>query len=370
MEYVGAVDDGFSLRYSTCNEDNVVELETLHLTPESTVLCITGSTGRVLNLLAGEFCPKKIIALDTNKAQNYLLELKIRAIQKFSYIEYLEFLGMIQSPDRIAYFHRLAPDLSGEARQFWLKHLDRINDGIQFQGRFERFYKFNSVAMKLLFAKKLKGLMACKTLDEQRRFYDEVWNNRIWKLFIKAHSNHWVYKYVLKDPIFYSSVDEGMNREEYVNDVVERLFKISLMRENPMFSLLLFGDYSAVSSRYWPQSMREEYFDKMKSRVHCIEWVHGTTHEYFKNIADKTFEDFSLADIGNCMSSDDFQLLIRDVTRVGKPSARFVVRHSYGRQRIKDQEVLKKIKLFPGKEKEMEQKEKTCGYSLTLGEVL
>jgi len=371
MKYEAAVDDGFRIRYSTCNEDNSVELAFLDLGNAATVFCITGSTGRVLNLLTHEHAPRKLIALDANVAQNYLLEIKIAAIKRFTYHEYIEFLGLVASSRRRRLFATIAADLSANCREFWRKNVHRIDKGVLFQGRFERFYKLNGIAINLLFRSKLKKLRQCDTLESQQRLYRDEWDGWLWRLLLSIHSSDWMYKRVLKDPIFFeSSSDDPMVRENYVRRITSNMALKTLVRENPMFSLLLSGNYDYVSPQHWPQNLRETNFELLKSRVGCIECVNAQTDDYFRELPARSIDSFSLADIGNCMPSSAYQQLIADVIRVGRHGARFVIRHSYGEQTIKTPEYLKRIRCFEGLQREMAEREHTYAYTFTLGEVL
>lgn len=78
------------INYSACNEDSRSEIEALNINENDVILCITASGARSLDLLVKN--PKKIVSIDFNKTQNFLLSLKIAAYQGLNYDEFLSFL--------------------------------------------------------------------------------------------------------------------------------------------------------------------------------------------------------------------------------------------------------------------------------------
>ena len=66
------------LNYSFGNEDPFTELKALRIKPSDTVVCVTASGDRPLNLMS---CPlEKIYCVDLNPIQNHLLSLKLQTI--------------------------------------------------------------------------------------------------------------------------------------------------------------------------------------------------------------------------------------------------------------------------------------------------
>lgn len=69
-----------TLNYSASNEDGRCELRALELTEVDTVVCITGSGGRTLDLLTAG--PRRIFSVDMIPCQGFLMELKLSAALK------------------------------------------------------------------------------------------------------------------------------------------------------------------------------------------------------------------------------------------------------------------------------------------------
>lgn len=77
------------LLYTTSDEDSDSEIRALDIQRDDVVLSVTGSGCRSLALLIKE--PNKLISIDANPYQNFLLELKIAAIRHFKREDCLAF---------------------------------------------------------------------------------------------------------------------------------------------------------------------------------------------------------------------------------------------------------------------------------------
>ena len=79
------------LSYSFGNEDPITEQRALKIQPTDTVVCVTASGDRPLNLLVDD-C-KKIYSIDINPIQNHLLELKKHAMKELDFEDYLSLVS-------------------------------------------------------------------------------------------------------------------------------------------------------------------------------------------------------------------------------------------------------------------------------------
>ena len=83
------------INYSQCWEDPEILMKALNINTDDIVLSVTSGGDNTIALLLSN--PQKVIAIDLNPAQNYLLELKLAATKVLSYDEYLSFLGITES---------------------------------------------------------------------------------------------------------------------------------------------------------------------------------------------------------------------------------------------------------------------------------
>ena len=103
--------------YAQCWEDPRIDREAFHMTSDDVVFSITSGGCNALAFLLDN--PKKVIALDLNPQQNFLLDLKIAAFKALSYEELLEFMGVKKSRERFQLYGRIRDLLSAESARYW-----------------------------------------------------------------------------------------------------------------------------------------------------------------------------------------------------------------------------------------------------------
>ena len=186
------------LRYSFGNEDWKTEEEALDITPQDVILCITASGDRPLNLLTRE-C-QKIVCIDANPVQNYLLELKAAAMTALDYKQYVAFIGAVPCPNRKEMFKRILPHLPAPAARFWTEHLKMVERGILYQGTVERLTSFAAKILSVLRGSKVNKLFAMNNLEEQRQFVRDEWDSYFWRKTFSILLNPLISRFLIKDP--------------------------------------------------------------------------------------------------------------------------------------------------------------------------
>ena len=124
-----------TINYSACNEDSESERRALQLIANDVVLCITGSGARPLDLLVDS--PKKIISIDFNLNQNYLLALKIAAYKTLTYSEFITFIGINSFTNKSNLYAKVSTQLSRETKLYWDAQYKKIEKGILYCGTWE-----------------------------------------------------------------------------------------------------------------------------------------------------------------------------------------------------------------------------------------
>ena len=153
------------------------------------VLSITSGGCNVLAFLLDD--PRKVIALDVNPHQGYLLELKMAAFRMLSYRGNLEFFGVRPCSARVAcYRRRLRPCLSGDAARFWDGQPRKIARGIIHAGRYERYMRLLRKTVVAGFGKRrlIKRMFETDGRAEREKLYREKWQGVWWKLLTRRHA--------------------------------------------------------------------------------------------------------------------------------------------------------------------------------------
>ena len=113
--------------YSQCWEDEESGRKALKITPDDELLVITSGGCNVL-AFSLEY-PRSITAIDSNPAQNHLLELKIAAIRGLEYDLFLRFLGVRRSDMRWVLYQTIRGYMSTAARDYWDTQRENIEQG-------------------------------------------------------------------------------------------------------------------------------------------------------------------------------------------------------------------------------------------------
>src|ERR1700722_7031854 len=167
------------LSYSFGNEDWNTEHKALQIQPGDSVLCVTASGDRPLNLLTKEL--KKIVAVDANPLQNALFDLKRTALSKLSYQDYMAFIGACPSENRLYTYSQLVKDLDPMAHALWELLPKKIKRGVLYEGSIEKLLKTVSACIRTFRGKKIEAPFAMDDLKEQQFFVARQWHTYLWK---------------------------------------------------------------------------------------------------------------------------------------------------------------------------------------------
>jgi S-adenosylmethionine-diacylglycerol 3-amino-3-carboxypropyl transferase len=249
------------IRYANCWEDADVLLEGLATAAGSKILSIGSAGDNSFSLLTTN--PELVVAVDINKTQLHLVELKKAAIKKLTYAEVLQFLGFMPSEKRIECFQSIKGNMSAEATLYWQKNLSVIASGVIYGGKFENYFRmFRQNVLPLIHSKKMVvKLLSCKTKREQELFYKESWNTWRWKLLFKLFfSKHVMGKYG-RDPEFMKEVNVSVAQTIY-NKAAGHL-QSEEAQKNFILHFSLTGHFGTILPHY----MRKENFEIIKLKV-------------------------------------------------------------------------------------------------------
>jgi len=299
--------------YAQCWEDPEIDRAAFNINSGDVVFTITSGGCNALTFLLDN--PAKIIALDLNPHQNYLLELKIAAMKRLSYDEVLQLLGVRESSLRIRLYNDSRDLLSNEAQVFWDNHLKEISTGLIHAGRYEKYMRLLRRVLILLIGKKtINRLFAASRRYERRVIYNKKWNNRRWRLFTRVLLSRQVMSSLFTDDFFKYLDGEicfGKNFAEKVKKAVTEL----PLKENYFLTYILYGNYN---QEYLPPYLQRDNYEKIQGRLNRIEIITGSCEEYFKKLPASLISKFNFTNIFEWMSTGEFENLLRETIRVAK----------------------------------------------------
>ncbi len=194
------------IRYANCWEDPDILLSGLNPPENSRILSIGSAGDNSFSLLMSN--PEIVIAADINPVQLYLIELKKEAIRLLDQVETLQFLGFMDSSDRLRTYEKVKIKLSNEARTYWDNNISLIRSGVIHQGKFEKYFQtFVRYILPLIHSQKtVHGLLELKDQSAQKLFYDKIWNTTRWRFLFKFFFSKTVMGYLGRDPNFLKEV--------------------------------------------------------------------------------------------------------------------------------------------------------------------
>ncbi|WP_114784881.1 DUF3419 family protein [Botryobacter ruber] len=249
------------IRYANCWEDADILLEGLNPQPGSRILSIGSAGDNSFSLLTTD--PELVVAVDVNKVQLHLIELKQACIRQLPYEEVLAFLGFRPSEEREKTFHQLKGELSDEARRFWENNLLQVKKGLVSQGKFEQYFRFfkKRVLPWVHSQKEVEALLRPKTAQEQEHYYAQHWNTWRWRMMFRVFFSKYIMGKYGRDPEFLREVKVPVG--DYIFKKAERHLQSEKAQQNYMLRFNLTGSFGDLLPHY----LQPENFVKVKANL-------------------------------------------------------------------------------------------------------
>ncbi len=309
--------------YAQCWEDPELDRAALHIQPDDIVFSITSGGCNTLAFLIDN--PKKIIALDANIHQSYLLDLKIAAFRSLSYGEMLEFMGVRTSSRRQELYVQVREGLKPESRTYWDEEAERIEAGIIHCGRYEAYMEMLRRWLgRLIGQATLEKFFEIQDLSERHRFYQEKWETPLWWLFTRILLSRTVMTLVF-DKAFFRYLDSSFSfGENFANKVKHAMTELPA-RDNYFLSYILLGRY--YDEAHLPPYLWREHFTSIRGRLNKIEVVTASCEEFFQSLPSNTLSKFNFTNIFEWMSPENYEQVLKEIVRVSKNRARITYRN-------------------------------------------
>ena len=308
--------DKAPIRYAQCWEDADVLLEALDIRPGQVCLSIASAGDNTLAMLTRD--PAKVIAVDLSPAQIACLEIRIAAYRILDHAELLEVIGERPSHRRSALYARIRDAMPAEARTFWDARPWAIRAGIGSVGRFERYVAlFRRFVLPLIHsAACVDKLFLPRPPSERIRFYDEVWDNARWRLFVLAYCSRVVAARIGRDPRFFRFVDGSIGPRVLAG--ATRGLTLLDPSTNPYLRWIAFGHYGDTL----PVALQQRHFAVIRHNLDRVECATASLQEYLARSADASIDRFNLSDVFEYLSEADAAAHYAEIARVGAKGGR------------------------------------------------
>lgn len=296
------------IRYANSWEDADVLCDALQPAPGKRMLAIASAGDNAFALLAAG---ADVVAADLSAAQLALVELKRAAIRQLDDTALLAFLGVREANDRLRTYEAL--ELPHETRLWWDARTEAIAGGVMHAGRFENYFRlFRQYVLPLVHTRReVEKLLAPKSHDERRRFYDEEWNTWRWRAMFRIFFSRFVMGRTGRDPEFFRYVEGSVAERIFTR--AEYAMTALAPHANPYFTHIFTGNYGDVLPRY----LRD--LAALRASLHRLTLVRGSIEE----AADGTFDGFYLSDIFEYVDPPTHEAIYERLLHAANPHARF-----------------------------------------------
>jgi S-adenosylmethionine-diacylglycerol 3-amino-3-carboxypropyl transferase len=292
------------LRYAQCWEDADILVDGLDVQPGDTCLSIASAGDNTLSLLTRS--PARVIAVDLNPTQIAALELRVAAYRTLGHGELLELVGSRPSGRREALYTRCRALLSDYARGYWDGRGDAVRAGVGGAGKFERYFAlFRTFVLPLVHRRSsVRALLEHRDEEGRRRFHDEQWNTRAWRMLFRVFFSETVLGRLGRDPSFFTYA-EGSVADHLLERVRHALTTLD-PAENPYLHWITTGEHDGAL----PHALRAENFDAIRDGLDRLEWHCRPMEAVLESAEVERVDRINFSNIFEYMSSDAHRSLL------------------------------------------------------------
>ena len=264
------------IRYANCWEDADILLHGLSPEPGNKILSIGSAGDNSFSLLCHQ--PEVVVAVDVNETQLYLIALKKACFQNLAWEEILEFLGFHPSENRLKVFQSIKKDLSAAASRYWESNTKLIEEGVVFQGKFEKYFQFfcRKILPWIHSKATIEAFFKEKGAPEQEKFYHDEWNTWRWRLLFRIFFSKYVMGKWGRDPEFLRQVNGSVSR--FVFEKAEKHLKTAEAQKNFILYFNLNGHFGNLLPHY----LRRENYELIKQNLPQLRTVKGYAQQAIK----------------------------------------------------------------------------------------
>lgn len=302
------------IRYANCWEDADILLEGLKPKAGEKILSIGSAGDNSFSLLTCD--PEIVVAVDVNKIQLHLIELKKICIIALEYNELLAFLGFRASSNRVETFNILKSKLSEDARLYWEHHIAQIEKGVISEGKFEHYFQlFSQKILPWIHNKRTtEALLKPKSAAEQADFYHKNWNTWRWRLLFKIFFSRYVMGKYGRDPEFLKQVKIPVG--EFIFQKAAHHLQSVGAQQNFMLRYNLTGNFGDLLPHY----LQPENLQKVKANIHKLHIVEGYAEAAIQDFG--PFHCMNLSNIFEYMDSNLFEATANQLLEGTMPNGR------------------------------------------------
>jgi len=299
------------IRYAQCWEDPALNSIALEVNPTDNVVSIASGGDNTIALLLDN--PQSVVGIDISPVQTALCELKKVAIKHMEYRDFVAFMGISHSTDRLKWYRAIRSSLSRFASAYFDNHSQIIKTGLVHCGKFEIYLNwFRTYILKFTQSgNTIHRLLGCKSIEEQKDVYHSRWDNYKWRWLSRFFLSRTVMGRLGRDPAFFRYATVDSVAKTILNRIEHGLTNLPVW-DNYYLHYLLTGNYPFKDCM--PPYLMEENYSKIKDNLTKLTFITDSVEGYLKKIPKRTVSKINFSNIFEYMSaksmSDIFDCLI------------------------------------------------------------
>jgi len=317
------------LMYTQVHEDPRLELECLAPAFDGPIAIVSSAGCTALSLLAAG--ARDVRAVDLNPVQNHLVELKLAALTHLPHDAALRFLGAwpATADARMTCWRALAPELTPPARTYWSAHLADLARGVLGAGASERFIHHVAAIARILVhpADRMRRLLACTTIADQRALYTREWNTWRWRLLFRILLGRRALS-ASHDPRMFRHVRDGRFATHF-RARFEHTVTTLPVHDNYFLHYALTDRYARHPGAL-PPYLTALASCALRNAASGLATISAPFTEYLRTLADGTVAGFALSNIGEWLDANGLDALFAEIARTARPDAVLCFRNFVG----------------------------------------
>jgi len=321
------------LVYAQIWEDPVVDMAALDIQPDNRIVTIASGSCNALSYLVAD--PAQVTAVDLNTAHVALGKLKYAAVRYLPDYEAFRrfFVDADNKANVKAYREFLAPHLDDATRRYWEGRdiIGRRRIGGFASGIYKRGLLGNFITMAHLIAKLYRVdprvLLEARTMEEQRRIFDEKFAPVFNKRFIRWLTSQPASLFGLGiPPAQYDALAGDQRMATVLRARLEKLACDFSVQDNYFAWQAFNRGYGKADDAPLPPYLQEANYAVLKARIDRIEWRHVNFIDHLRSQPDASLDRYILLDAQDWMDDTILTDLWTQIARTVRPGGRVLFR--------------------------------------------
>jgi S-adenosylmethionine-diacylglycerol 3-amino-3-carboxypropyl transferase len=173
--------------------------------------------------------------------------------------------------------------------------------------------------------KAIEAMFETESLADQRRFYDETWDSRLWRLFFRVFFSRRVLGWGGLDPQFFTYVNGVESFGEHFRRLARHAMVDLPIRDNYFIAQICLGRYR--DERSVPPYLLAENYEALRRAVDRIEIVTGEIGSILQRLPADSIDCFNFSNVFEWVPTATFETMLRETHRVARPRGRLCYRN-------------------------------------------